>query len=135
MLKEFKAFALRGNVLDLAVAVVLGIAFGVVIASLVDDVLMNLIAALFGQPDFSTLTFTVNESVIRYGRFLNAVVNFLLIALALFLVVRAVNRAMGFRKAGEEPPAMRECPYCRTSIPVQASRCSACTSEVEPQAA
>lgn len=135
MFKEFKAFALRGNVLDLAVAVVLGIAFGAVITSLVDDVLMNLIAAIFGQPDFSALTFTVNESVIRYGRFLNAVVNFLLIALALFLVIRAVNRAMGFRKAGEEPPAMRECPYCRTSIPAQASRCSACTSEVEPQAA
>ncbi|MGH2723850.1 MAG: large conductance mechanosensitive channel protein MscL [Actinomycetota bacterium] len=133
MLKEFKAFALRGNVLDLAVAVILGIAFGAVVASLVDDVLMNLIAAIFGQPDFSELTFTVNDSVIRYGSFINALVNFLLISLALFLVVRVVNRAMGVRK--DEPPAMRECPFCRTSIPVAASRCSACTSQVEPQPA
>ncbi len=132
MWKEFKEFAFRGNVIELAVAVILGIAFGAVIASLVNDVLMNLIAAVIGQPDFSQLTFTVNDAVIRYGDFLNALVNFLLVALALFLVVRAVNRAT--RKPSEEEPAVRECPYCLTSIPARATRCNACTMEVAPTA-
>lgn len=132
MWKEFKEFAFRGNVIELAVAVILGIAFGAVIASLVNDVLMNLIAAVIGQPDFSQLTFTVNDAVIRYGAFLNALVNFLLVALALFLVVRAVNRAT--RKPSEEEPAVRECPYCLTSIPARATRCNACTMEVAPTA-
>lgn len=132
MWKEFKEFAFRGNVIELAVAVILGIAFGAVIASLVNDVLMNLIAAVIGQPDFSQLTFTVNDAVIRYGAFLNALVNFLLVALALFLVVRAVNRAT--RTPSEGEPAARECPYCLTSIPARATRCSACTMEVAPAA-
>ncbi len=92
MLKEFKEFALRGNVLDLAVAVILGIAFGAVINSLVNDVLMNLIAALVGRPDFNGLTFSVGNGVIRYGAFLTALVNFLLIAAVLFLVLKAVAR-------------------------------------------
>jgi large conductance mechanosensitive channel len=135
MLNEFKKFALRGNVIDLAIGVILGIAFGALVSSLVDDVLMNLIAAAVGRPDFSELTFTLNDAVIRYGAFLTAVVNFVLIALSLFLVVRAINRAMGLRPAKQEPATMRECPFCRTSIPGAASRCSACTGEVQPQPA
>ncbi len=130
MWKEFKEFAFRGNVIELAVAVILGLAFGVVITSLVNDVLMNLIAAAIGQPDFSQLTFTVNDAVIRYGAFLNALVNFLLVALALFLIVKAVNRAT--RTPADEEPSGRECPYCLTTIPARASRCSACTMEVQP---
>jgi large conductance mechanosensitive channel len=130
MWKEFKEFAFRGNVIELAVAVILGLAFGVVITSLVNDVLMNLIAAAIGQPDFSQLTFTVGDAVIRYGAFLNALVNFLLVALALFLVVKTVNRAT--RKPADEEPTVRECPYCLTTIPARASRCSACTMEVQP---
>ena len=130
MWKEFKEFAFRGNVIELAVAVILGLAFGAVITSLVNDVLMNLIAAAIGQPDFSRLTFTVGDAVIRYGAFLNALVNFLLVALALFLVVKAVNRAT--RKPADEEPTVRECPYCLTTIPARASRCSACTMEVQP---
>jgi large conductance mechanosensitive channel len=132
MLKEFKAFALRGNVLELAVAVILGLAFNAVITSLVNDVIMNFIAAIFGQPDFSGLTLTVGAGVIQYGLFINAVVNFMLIALVLFFIVKAMNRAMG---VSEEPPKMAECPFCRTSIPVAATRCPACTSELTPQAA
>jgi large conductance mechanosensitive channel len=132
MWKEFKEFAFRGNVLELAVAVILGLAFGAVITSLVNDVLMNLIAAAIGQPDFSQLTFTVNEAVIRYGAFLNALVNFLLVALALFLVVKAVNRAT--RKPADEEPTVRECPFCLSTIPARASRCSACTTQIQPVA-
>lgn len=134
MWREFKAFALRGNVVELAVAVILGLAFAAVITSLVNDVLMNLIAAMVGQPDFSRLSFTLNEAEVRYGAFLNALVMFLLVAMALFFVVKAVNRAVRPR-AEEEAPDLRECPYCWTAIPARASRCPACTSNVEPQAA
>jgi large conductance mechanosensitive channel len=132
MLTEFKKFALRGNVVELAVAVILGLAFNAVVQSLVDDVLMNIIAAAVGEPDFSDLTFQIGDAVIRYGDFLTAVVNFILIALALFLVVRALNRMMGAR---EEPPKMAECPFCKTSIPVTATKCPACTSQLQAQTA
>jgi large conductance mechanosensitive channel len=132
MLREFKAFALRGNVVELAVAVILGLAFNAMVQSLVNDVIMSFIAALFGQPDFSALTFQVNGGVVKYGSFINTVVNFLLIALVLFLVIKAINRAMGVPK---EPPKMAECPFCKTSVPVAATRCPACTSELSPQTA
>jgi large conductance mechanosensitive channel len=132
MIQEFKKFALRGNVVELAVAVILGLAFNAVIQSLVDDVLMNLIAAAIGQPDFSRLTFRLGEAVIRYGDFITAVINFLLIAFALFLVVRAINKMMGKE---DEPPKMAECPFCKTSIPVNATKCPACTSALQAQPA
>jgi len=104
MLKEFREFLLRGNVVDLAVAVVIGAAFGAVITSLVEDLLTPLIAAVGGQPDFSALTFTINESRFRYGEFVNAVIAFLVIGAAVFfLVVKPVNTLMARRKAGEEP--------------------------------
>jgi large conductance mechanosensitive channel len=127
VLSEFKKFALRGNVIELAVAVILGLAFNAVIQSLVDDVLLNLIAAAVGQPDFSELSFNIGDAVIRYGAFITAVVHFLLVAFALFLVVKAINRMMGAR---EEPPKMAECPFCKTSVPVNATKCPACTSQL-----
>lgn len=131
LLSDFKAFVLRGNVLELAVAVIMGLAFNAVVQSFVDDVLMNLIAALFGQPDFSNLTWTVGEGEIRYGAFLNAVVNFLLVALALFLIVKAFERARRLRGERTEPPEVKRCAYCTTSIPAKARRCPACTSDLE----
>jgi large conductance mechanosensitive channel len=104
MIKEFREFLLRGNVVDLAVAVVIGAAFGVVVTSFVEDLLTPLIAALGGQPDFSALTFTINESRFRYGEFVNAIISFLIIGAAVFfLVVKPVNTLMARRKAGEEP--------------------------------
>jgi large conductance mechanosensitive channel len=132
MLTEFKKFALRGNVVELAVAVILGLAFNAVILSLVDDVLMNIIAAAVGEPDFSELTFRLGDAVIRYGDFITAVVNFILIAFALFLIVKAINRMMGTPK---EAPKMAECPFCKTSIPVNATKCPACTSALQTQPA
>ena len=93
MIKEFKEFISRGNVIDLAVAVIIGGAFGLIVTSLVDDVVMPLVAAVIGQPSFDDLTFTLNGSTIFYGKFLTAVVNFLIIAFVIFLVVKAINAA------------------------------------------
>jgi len=118
---EFREFAFRGNMLDLAVAVILGIAFGAVVNSLAEDVLLNLIAAVASKPDFSQLTFTLGRGVIRYGAFLTAVVNFFIVAFALFLIVRPVNRAHPYK----------ECPYCMTEVSDEATRCSACTSRLQ----
>lgn len=104
MIKEFREFLLRGNVVDLAVAVVLGAAFGAVVSSFVEDLLTPLIAALGGQPDFAGLDFTINESVFRYGEFVNALVSFLIVAAAVFFaVIKPVNALMARRKAGTEP--------------------------------
>jgi large conductance mechanosensitive channel len=130
MIQEFKKFALRGNMIELAVAVILGLAFNAVVQSLVDDILLNLIAAAVGEPDFSELSYQLGDATIRYGAFLTALVNFFLVAFALFLVVRAMNRLMGKE---DEPPKMAECPFCKTSIPVNATRCPSCTSPIEPQ--
>jgi large conductance mechanosensitive channel len=104
MLKEFKAFIARGNVVDLAVAVIIGGAFGVIIRSLVDDIFMPAVGMLIGGIDFSGLAFTVGEEQILYGNFIQAVVNFLIIAFALFLVVRTINRFKRNEEAAEEPP-------------------------------
>ena len=132
MFKEFKTFLLRGNMLDLAVAVVIGAAFGTVIAALVKDLITPLIAALFGKPDFGALTFTVNQSVFRYGDFVNAVIAFVLVAAAVFFfVVVPVNRLLA--RSRREPPAdptTRKCPECLSEIPVGARRCAFCTAVV-----
>lgn len=134
MLKEFREFLLRGNVVDLAVAVVIGAAFGAVVTALVEDFVTPLIAAIGGQPDFSALDFTINESTFRYGHFINQLLSFLIIAaVVFFLVVMPVNELM--RRMKTEPPVdptTRACPYCLSSIPVAASRCAFCTSEVNP---
>lgn len=104
MVKEFREFLLRGNVIDLAIAVVIGAAFGAVVTSFVDDILMQVIAMIGGQPDFSGLSFTINDAEFRYGSFLNAVISFVIIAAAIFFfVVKPVNALMARRKAGLEP--------------------------------
>jgi large conductance mechanosensitive channel len=131
MIDEFKEFALKGNLIEIAVAFILGLAFSAVVTSFVDDIVLQVIAAIVGQPSFNALTINVNDSVIRYGAFLTALLNFLLIAFVLFLIVKAVNR-LDRRPAEEPAPATRNCPYCLTSIPAAANRCSACTSEVTP---
>lgn len=132
MLNEFKAFALRGNLIELAVAVILGLAFNAVIQALANGILMQLIAAIFGQPNFNRLTIDVSGTPIYYGRFITALIEFLLVALALFFVVRAVNRLLHPQGAPADPPKTRECPYCFTPIARVATRCSACTSQVDP---
>ena len=133
MLKGFAAFILRGNVVDLAVAVVIGAAFGAVVTALVKDVVTPLVAAIAGKPDFSALTFTINNSVFRYGDFLNALLGFVLVAAAVyFSIVAPMNAMMNrFRPAPGEPAA-RPCPDCLTVVPAAARRCSACTSTLEP---
>ena len=104
MMKEFREFLLRGNVVDLAIAVVLGAAFGAVVTSFVDDILMQVIAMIGGQPDFSGLSFTINDAEFRYGAFLNTVIAFVIISAAIFfLVVKPINALMARRKAGLEP--------------------------------
>ena len=136
VLKEFREFAFRGNMVDLAVGIIIGAAFGAVVSSLAKDVLMNVIAAVFKKPDYAEFVWHLGtRGLVPYGRFLTEVVSFVMIAVALFFVVKAINRMMRSRAAPEEAPARRACPYCRTSIPVEASRCPACTSEVEPATA
>ena len=129
MLKEFKEFALKGNLLELAVAFVLGLAFAAVVTSFVDDIIMQLVAAIAGKPDFSDLTFSIGDGVIRYGSFLTAVVTFLIIAWVLFLIVKAVQQLMPEPKVTE-----RDCPHCLSSIPIGASACPFCTRDVQPAA-
>jgi len=133
MLQEFKAFVFRGNIVDLAVAVVIGIAFGAVITALVADIITPLIAAIFGSHDFSALTFTINNSTFLYGAFINAVISFVLIAAAVFFVVVKPMNAMAARRTKEEPAATtRDCPECLSEIPLAAKRCRFCTAEVGP---
>jgi large conductance mechanosensitive channel len=131
MLKEFKAFLLRGNVVDLAVAVVIGTAFGAVVTAFVADLITPLIAAIGGNQDFSTLKFEINNSQFLYGAFINALISFVLIAAAVFFfVVKPVN-ALAARRQGEGgPPTTRPCPECLSEIPIAASRCAFCTAEV-----
>ena len=136
-LNEFKAFILRGNVVDLAVAVVIGAAFGAVDAAFVGDIIMPIIGALGGKPSFDQYYWTLNGSRILFGSFLTALVAFVILAAVIFFfVVKPVNWLMARRKT-ELPadPTTRDCPYCVSSIPVQATRCPFCTSEVAPVAA
>ena len=131
MLQEFKAFIFRGNIVDLAVAVVIGIAFGAVITALVADIITPLIAAIFGSHDFSALTFTINNSTFLYGAFINAVISFVLIAAAVFFVVVKPMNAIDARRTKDEPAATtRDCPECLSEIPLAAKRCRFCTAEV-----
>jgi large conductance mechanosensitive channel len=130
-MKGFKQFLLRGNVVDLAVGVVIGAAFGTVVASFVKDILTPFIAAIVKQPDFSTMMFEVNGSKIMYGSFLNALIAFLLVATAVYyFVVLPVNALMA--RARKEPvpadPTTKKCPECLSEIPIDARRCAHCTS-------
>jgi large conductance mechanosensitive channel len=129
MLKEFKAFVMKGNVLDLAVAVIMGGAFGAVVTSLVNDVIMPPIGLLLGKVDFSKLALNLSPDVaIKYGVFLNTIINLLIVGFAVFMLVRSANK---MAKPAEAPPApeTKECPFCCSAIPVKATRCGFCTSE------
>jgi large conductance mechanosensitive channel len=130
-IQEFKAFAMRGNVVDLAVAVVIGGAFGAVVTALVKDLITPLIAAIVGKPDFSAISFTINGSQFPVGDFINALVSFLLIGAAVyFFVVVPVNAFMARMSRGEAPPdpTTKKCPECLSDVPIAARRCAACTS-------
>ncbi len=133
MLKGFKQFVFRGNVVDLAVAVVIGAAFGAVVSAFVKDLLTPLIAAIAGKPDFSAFKFSLNNSEFLYGDFINAVVSFLLIAAAVyFFVVVPMNALMARLRRGEAPPdpTTKKCPECLSEIPIAARRCAHCASVV-----
>ena len=130
MFKGFKEFLLRGNVVDLAVAVVIGAAFGAVVSAVVRDLITPIVAAVFGQPDFSSLDFTINGSLFRYGDFLNALITFVSVAAAVyFFVVVPVNALTSMRR---RDATVRPCPECLTEIPAKAMRCRACTAAVTP---
>ncbi len=128
MIKGFRDFIMRGNVVDLAVAVILAGVFGAVITSFVDDVLMQFIAAIIQQPDFSTLSFSVGDSEIYYGRFLNAVITFLLVAAAVYFVVVTPMNKIAERRAKGADPTTKQCPDCLSEIPVGARKCAFCAS-------
>ena len=127
-MRGFKAFLLRGNVVELATAVVIGVAFGVVITAFVKDLVTPLIAAIGGQPDFSSLTFTVNNSKFSYGDFLNALLAFLLIAAVIYFLVIVPYTAFMARSKKEPPadPTTKKCPECLSEIPIDARRCAFC---------
>jgi large conductance mechanosensitive channel len=149
MLKEFKDFILRGNVMDMAVGIIIGSAFVAIVNSLVNDIIMPPIGMLLGGVDFTNLYLLLQEGTpgapyvsladaqaagavtINYGVFLNALITFLIIALVVFLLIRSVNRLMASKEAPAEDPTTRECPYCLSTIPIKATRCSHCTSQLE----
>jgi len=149
MLKEFKDFAMRGNVVDLAVGVIIGGAFGNIVKSLVDDIIMPPIGLLLGNVDFSNLFLLMKSGdpagpyaslsaaqeagavTLNYGLFINTVIAFLIVAFVIFLLIRAINRLDREEKAAPEAPTTKQCPYCFTEIPLQATRCPNCTSGLE----
>jgi large conductance mechanosensitive channel len=129
LIKDFRGFALSGNVLDLAIGVIIGAAFSGVVQSFADDVLMQLIGAVGQVPDFSKLSQNVNGAEIHYGKFLSTLVNFLIVAFTLLILVKGLMRiGLNFRAQGN-----RECDYCKSFVPVDASRCMYCTSELTPE--
>ncbi len=144
MIKEFKAFVMKGNVLDMAVGIIIGAAFGKVITSFVNDVLMPPIGLLLGRVDFSNLFINLSgksfesladakkagAATLNYGLFLNTTIDFLIVGLAVFLMVKQVNRLK--RQEPAVAPVTRECPYCLSVIPIKASRCPQCTSTISP---
>lgn len=126
MWKEFKAFVMKGNLIDIAVAFILAVAFAAVVSSFVTDIVTPIIAAIVGQPDFSRLEIDIGRSAITYGNFLNALMSFLIVAFVMFLIVKAYNRVRGPQQA-----ITKDCPFCMTAIPIAATRCLACTSQLE----
>ena len=149
MLKEFKEFAMKGNVVDMAVGIVIGAAFGTIIKSLVDDIIMPPIGLLLGNVDFSNLFVVLKEGAkaagpyaaladakaagavtINYGSFINTIVSFLIVAFAIFLLIKQMNRLKKEEEAEPEEPATKDCPKCFTAIPIKATRCPNCTSEI-----
>jgi large conductance mechanosensitive channel len=143
MLKEFRDFAMRGNVLDMAIGIIVGAAFGKIVTSFVGDILMPPLGLLLGKVDFSSLFLSLSGNypslaaakaagapTINYGVFLNTVLDFLIVAFAIFLLIRQVNRFMP-KPAPPVPAAMKDCPYCVSTIPIKATRCPHCTSELK----
>jgi len=132
--KDFKEFLLRGNLVDMAVGIVIGLAFAAVVTALVADLITPIIAAIVGKPDFSGLSFTIHKSRFLYGDFINALITFVSIAAAVFFfVVKPVNMLMARRKT--EPPVdetVRQCPECLSEIPTAARRCAFCTAQLAP---
>ena len=147
MLKEFKAFAMRGNVLDLAIALVIGAAFGKIVTSFVEDILMPPLGLLLGKVDMRSLFIDLSgthhaslaeakaagAATINYGIFINTIVDFLFVAFAVFLLIKQVNKLKG--PAPVEPTKTKTCPYCLSSIPIGATKCAQCTSQLPAQAA
>jgi large conductance mechanosensitive channel len=145
MFKEFKEFTLRGNVIDLAIGVIIGAAFGKIVTSFVNDILMPPIGLLLGNVDFSNLFINLSgqpygsleeaqaagAATINYGLFINTVLDFIIVAFVIFLLVRQVNRMRREREAPPAEPTTRECPYCLSAVPLKAIRCPHCTSELE----
>jgi large conductance mechanosensitive channel len=150
MLKEFKEFAMRGNVVDMAVGIIIGAAFGVIVKSLVADVIMPPIGLLLGNVDFSNLFIILKQGTtagpyasladaqkagavsINYGAFINTIISFVIVAFAIFILIRGINK---LKRKEEAPPAEltdKECPYCLSKIPIKATRCAFCTSELKP---
>ena len=148
MLKEFKEFAVRGNVVDMAVGIIIGAAFGSIVKSLVSDVIMPPVSVLLGRTDFSNLFLLLREGTspgpyptlasaqeagaitLNYGLFFNEIVSFLIVAVAVFFLVRGINRLKREEEQVEAPPSTKECPYCVSSVSIQAVRCPHCTSEL-----
>jgi large conductance mechanosensitive channel len=133
MLKEFKTFLMRGNVIDLAVAVVIGATFGGVVTALVEDIITPIIAAIGGKPDFANLTFSINHSVFKYGAFINAIISFIIIAAVIFFVVVKPMSAMMARMSrggASADPTTKMCPQCLSEVPLAATKCKFCTSQL-----
>jgi large conductance mechanosensitive channel len=131
LMRDFKKFLFRGNVVDLAVAVVIGTAFAAVVKALVADILTPIIALIFGKPNFGNLAFTINSSHFLYGDFLNNLITFVSLAAAVFFFVVKPVESMLARRA-QEDPSVKQCPECLSEIPVMARRCPACTSHLQP---
>jgi large conductance mechanosensitive channel len=148
MLKEFKEFIMRGNVMDMAVGIIIGAAFGKIVSSFVNDVLMPPIGLLLGKVDFSSLFITLSSQsfatleeakkagavTIRYGIFINTIIDFIIVALAIFLMIRQVNRFSRKPEAAPAAPTTKDCPFCLSVIPLKAVRCPHCTSELKATA-
>lgn len=131
--KEFKEFALKGNVMDLAVGVIIGAAFGAIVTSLVDDIISPLIG-LVANTDLSAMVATVGEVEIRYGAFITAIINFIIMVFVIFCMVKAINAAMSLGKKKEEAaPATKKCPFCLSEISIKATKCAFCTSEIKEE--
>lgn len=128
MLKEFREFAMRGNVMDLAIAVIIGGAFGKIITSLVNDVLMPLIGVVLGGVNFSELAFTVRGAVVKWGAFVQSIMDFIIVAFVIFMLVRTMNRLK--KPEPVAAPLTKDCPHCFTAIPIKATRCPNCTSQL-----
>jgi large conductance mechanosensitive channel len=128
MLKEFKEFAIRGNVMDLAIAVIIGGAFGKIVTSLVNDLLMPVVGLLLGGISFADQAVTVGGAVVKWGAFVQSIIDFIIIALVIFLLVRAMNR---LKRQEPTTPTTKECQYCFSTIPLKAVRCPNCTSELK----